>query len=131
MDTTLTQTVAGRPAMTMPGALLRLEGLGYLTVAVAAYAFLGHSWWMFALLLFAPDLVMLGYLFGPRVGALAYNVGHTSTLPLLLGLAGLLFGWALGGQFALIWLAHIGLARTLGYGLKHNDRFAHTHMGEV
>ena len=31
---------------------------------------------------------------------------------------------------ALVWLAHIGLDRLLGMGLKYNDRFAHTHLGD-
>jgi hypothetical protein len=31
---------------------------------------------------------------------------------------------------ALIWLAHIGLDRLLGTGLKYNDRFTHTHLGD-
>ena len=31
---------------------------------------------------------------------------------------------------ALVWLAHIGLDRLLGTGLKYNDRFAHTHLGD-
>jgi hypothetical protein len=31
---------------------------------------------------------------------------------------------------ALIWLAHIGLDRLLGMGLKYNDRFTHTHLGD-
>ena len=31
---------------------------------------------------------------------------------------------------ALIWLAHIGLDRLLGMGLKYSDRFTHTHLGD-
>jgi uncharacterized protein DUF4260 len=31
---------------------------------------------------------------------------------------------------ALIWLAHIELDRLLGMGLKYNDRFTHTYLGD-
>ena len=31
---------------------------------------------------------------------------------------------------ALVWLAHIGLDRLLGMGLKYNDRFTHAHLGD-
>jgi hypothetical protein len=31
---------------------------------------------------------------------------------------------------ALAWLAHIGLDQLLGMGLKYNDRFTHTHLGD-
>jgi hypothetical protein len=33
--------------------------------------------------------------------------------------------------FALIWLAHIGLDRTLGYGLKYPTFFEDTHLQRV
>jgi hypothetical protein len=29
----------------------------------------------------------------------------------------------------LVWLAHIGLDRLQGYGLKYDDSFQHTHLG--
>ncbi|MBC8076978.1 MAG: DUF4260 domain-containing protein [Chloroflexales bacterium] len=115
----------------MPGVLLRLEGLALFVGAVASYAYLGHSWALFALLLLSPDLTALGYLINLRVGSTAYNLAHTSSVPLLLGLASLLLGSPLGVQLALIWLAHIGMDRTVGYGLKYADSFKHTHLGEV
>jgi len=55
--------------------ILRLEGLGVLTAAIALYASLNTSWWLFAALLLAPDVFMIGYLAGPRLGALLYNMG--------------------------------------------------------
>jgi hypothetical protein len=32
---------------------------------------------------------------------------------------------------ALIWLAHIGMDRALGYGLKYPTTFKDTHLGHV
>lgn len=108
---------------------LRLEGAIVLAASLWGYATTGASWWLFAILLFAPDLSMLGYLSGPRLGAMVYNVGHVYLLPALLGGLGLWLDQPLCLSLALIWIAHIGLDRMLGYGLKTPDHFRHTHLG--
>lgn len=112
-----------------PRILLRLEGLLVLAGATMAYAWLGASWWMFALLFLIPDLSMLGYLVNRRIGAAIYNAGHSYLLPACLAA----FGWLsdLPNLFpiALIWVAHIGFDRAVGYGLKYPDAFKHTHLG--
>ena len=110
--------------------LQRLEGLAALALGVAAYAWLGQSWWVFALLFLAPDLAMLGYLRSPRLGALTYNLGHTYAAPAVLALAGLVLG-PLAYGVAAIWTAHIGFDRLLGYGLKLDSGFEHTHLGPI
>lgn len=131
MNNTISRLTQMPPRVTMPAVLLRLEGLALFVGALSVYAYLGHSWWLFALLLLAPDLGALGYLHSKRVGSLAYNLVHTESLPLLLGVASLLLGLPLGLQLALIWAAHIGMDRAVGYGLKYSDAFKHTHLGEV
>ena len=110
--------------------LQRLEGLAALALGVAAYAWLGQSWWVFALLFLAPDLAMLGYLRSPRLGALTYNLGHTYAAPAVLALAGLALG-PLAYGIAAIWTAHIGFDRLLGYGLKLEAGFEQTHLGPI
>lgn len=117
--------------MTRPTLLLRLEGLAALVAAVWGYALLGASWGWFAALLLAPDLSAVGYLRGPRVGAAVYNVAHTYAAPALLALASHLAGWAFGLPVALVWVAHIGVDRALGYGLKLPDGFHQTHLGPI
>ncbi len=109
--------------------LLRLEGLAVFLGAVSAYSWLGGSWPLFALLLLAPDLAMLGYRFGPGIGAAAYNAVHTYLTPAALGAAGLALGAPTMQALALIWIAHIGLDRALGYGLKYATGFGDTHLG--
>ena len=121
---------AGARGLSMPAALLHLEGIAVVVAAVTLYAVGGYSWWLFALLILAPDLAMAGYAFGPKVGAVVYNIVHTYALPVALGVAGLLTGWSLALPLALIWMAHIGIDRTLGYGLKYADGFKHTHLQE-
>jgi type IV secretory pathway VirB2 component (pilin) len=110
--------------------LQRLEGAAALGFAVIAYAQLGQSWLVFALLFFVPDLFMLGYLRSASFGAATYNLVHTYAAPALLSLLGLATGpLALG--LALIWLGHIGFDRMFGYGLKLPEGFEHTDLGPI
>ncbi|WP_420627672.1 DUF4260 family protein [Candidatus Leptofilum sp.] len=115
----------------MPHFLLRLEGTAVLITAIIFYNHNGFSWWWFALLLLAPDLAAVGYLHSEEVGSLCYNIVHTYVLPLALGLLAMLLGLELGLQLAIIWLAHIGLDRLVGYGLKYPDSFKTTHFSKV
>lgn len=110
---------------------LRLEGASVLVLAILFYADHGPGWLAFALLLLAPDLSALGYLAGPRVGAATYNVAHAYALPLLLLAYGYWGGAATAVGGALIWLAHIGMDRMLGYGLKLPSGFQDTHLGRI
>jgi hypothetical protein len=126
----------GREAMTdlaiaRPRVLLRLEGAAVLALAIAGYRAGGGNWWLFALLLFAPDVAALGYLAGTGVGAAIYNIVHTYALPLALLGYGLWGGSPLALSLALIWLAHIGMDRTMGFGLKYATAFKDTHLGRV
>ena len=111
--------------------LLRLEGLVIFGCAIALYADAGYSLLAFLLLILAPDLSMVGYLAGKRVGAIAYDVIHFEGLPLLLGTIGLISDSSVAVQVALIWLAHIGVDRALGYGLKYETDFKDTHLQRV
>jgi hypothetical protein len=111
--------------------LLRIEGLMLFCAATALYQASGASWWLFAILFLAPDLSFAGYLASPRLGAIAYNALHATVAPLLLGLASVLLQWPLAGSVALIWLAHIGIDRALGYGLKYPAGFGFTHLGGI
>ena len=104
----------------------------------------GGSWWLFGLLLLVPDASMPGYLAGlpcratlpgylagPRFGAAVYNAFHSYPLPAALAAFGLLGGFPLALAVALVWFAHIGMDRTLGYGLKYPTAFGDTHLGRV
>ncbi len=95
------------------------------------YHQLHANWLWFAALFLAPDLFMLAYLANKRVGALVYNLAHTYTVPLLvfgiLRFSGsIAYDWLI-----LIWVAHIGWDRLLGYGLKYETAFKDTHLQRV
>ena len=123
------QETSGSFLLARPAAMLRVEGATLFAVSVVLYWVSGGSWWLFALLLLAPDASMLGYLVGPRVGAMAYNAFHSYPLPAALAVVGLLAGAP--PAVALIWFAHIGMDRAVGYGLKYPTAFGDTHMGRV
>ena len=111
--------------------LLHLEGLALFVVAAVVYVDRDYNLWLVLILFLAPDLGLLGYLAGPRIGAAVYNAFHTTTIPLALGGAAFVTDWTLGIEIALIWLAHIGIDRAIGYGLKYEDAPKPTHMQRV
>ena len=120
-----------RSRQTAPGALLRVEGGVLLVTSALFYWVNGGSWVLFALLILAPDLSMLGYLFGTKVGAATYNLAHTYALPAGLAVFGVIAGSPLAVSVALVWFAHIGMDRLVGYGLKYTSGFRDTHLDRV
>ncbi|MFT4121704.1 DUF4260 domain-containing protein [Bradyrhizobium sp.] len=111
--------------------LLRLEGLFLFLGMTALYAAWGGSWTVYLLLFLAPDLSFLAYLSDARFGALAYNAAHSYMAPVTLMTLGFGFASPLTLSIALIWLAHIGVDRALGYGLKYSAGFGFTHLGRI
>lgn len=114
-----------------PGVMLRVEGGALLFASVGFYQSHGSGWLLFALLLFLPDLSMLGYLAGARAGAVVYNVFHAYPLPAALALFGAYSGVEAALSVALIWSAHIGMDRMFGYGLKYRSGFKDTHLNRL
>jgi hypothetical protein len=108
---------------------LRLEGLAILVVSVTAFANFHASWWLFAALFLVPDVSFLAYLVNPRVGAITYNALHSYIAPLFLGLTAYFAQASFLTSIALIWIAHIGFDRAVGYGLKYGSAFGDTHLG--
>ena len=111
--------------------LLRLEEVGLFLSSIYLFSILPFPWWVFPVLLLAPDLSMVGYLAGPRFGAVSYNVVHHRALALLLIGVGLRFGLPIVGLAGVIMFGHSSLDRALGYGLKFPDSFQHTHLGRI
>ena len=116
-------TVTGAPNIT-----LRAEGALVFAFATFGYSQMHISWVIYAVLFFTPDIFMLGYVANARVGSITYNVGHSYLAPAAL--------WALGwftvlpfvSAMALIWIAHIGFDRAVGYGLKYAAGFKINHL---
>lgn len=111
--------------------LLRVEALVALGAAVIAYRALGGTWGLFFAVFLVPDLSFAGYLMGPKAGAVAYNAMHSYAGPALLGALGVALAAPVLPQLALVWVAHVGFDRAMGYGLKAFSSFHDTHLGRI
>ncbi|MEN3350132.1 MAG: hypothetical protein V7632_3767 [Bradyrhizobium sp.] len=111
--------------------LLRLEGLALFVGMTVLYGVWDGSWLVYVLFFLAPDLSFAAYLAGPRVGAIVYNAAHAYLAPMALMTIGFASAEPLVLSVAMIWLAHIGIDRALGYGLKYSKAFGYTHLGRI
>ncbi len=118
-------------AWSMVRVLLHIEGLAVLLAVLFVYGRASGDWGAFVLLLLTPDLSAVGFLVNTRVGSMTYNSVHTYTLPIALGVLALAMDNITLLQLALIWTAHIGMDRTIGYGLKYPTAFKDTHLSRV
>lgn len=112
-----------------PKLVLRAESLVVFLAALAAFLVVDGRLWLLAVLALAPDLSMLGYLAGPRLGSRIYNAAHTYVGPIALGAVGVVAAAPLATSVALVWAGHIGADRAIGYGLKYPTAFGDTHLG--
>ena len=110
---------------------LRAEGAAAFAAGLAGFLFLGLPWWAFALLLLVPDVSMVGYLRGPRAGAIVYNVVHDLATGVTIAGVGLAIGSVPLAAAGAILVAHSGMDRLAGYGLKFPDSFHDTHLGRI
>lgn len=115
----------------MPRLLLRIEGAALTLAAVWMYHRIGGNWWLFAALILVPDVSFAGYLINTRIGAIAYNTMHVTLGPLVCAALGFLLPSFDLLSVALIWAAHVGIDRAVGYGLKYGAGFGFTHLGRI
>jgi len=111
--------------------LLKLEEFGLFFLSMFLFSELPFAWWIYPLFLLAPDLGMIGYALGPRVGAVTYNTTHHKGLAAALYAIGILFSNPVLALIGVIMLGHSSLDRVLGFGLKNGDSFQHTHLGWI
>lgn len=112
-------------------AWLRFEGLAALVVGLVLYAANEGSWLFLIPLILVPDVSVVGYLAGPRWGAVGYNLVHTwapGSLAIAIGIWLGSSAWLIVGA---ILVAHVGMDRAMGYGLKLPTSFQETHLGWI
>jgi len=85
---------------------------------------------VFPLLLFVPDIGMLGYLINTRAGAVLYNAVHHRAIAVALYIVGSLLILPVFQLAGVILFAHSSLDRVFDYGLKYSDAFRHTHLSD-
>jgi len=110
--------------------LLRIEEAFLFLLSIFLFSRIGYAWWWFPLLLFAPDVGMLGYLIHPKAGAYLYNFIHHRSVAVILYVLGVLLSISVLQLIGTILFAHSSLDRVFHFGLKYPDRFKHTHPGE-
>jgi hypothetical protein len=111
--------------------LLSLEELAVFGVSLFVFTTLHFDWWWLVILFLTPDISMLGYLFGNKVGANLYNLFHHKAFGIILFVVGSMIQFPWLQLSGVILLAHSSLDRVFGYGLKYADDFQHTHTGIV
>lgn len=111
--------------------LLHIEGFAVLALSLHFYGYSGFSWLLFFILFLAPDLSMLAYLMNNRMGAIVYNLFHTYSLAIVILFWGIMVSDDTVLAIGLIWSAHIGMDRMLGFGLKYPTAFKDTHLNRV
>jgi hypothetical protein len=125
--------------------IVKIEYLFAAVLVALFYVTVGHfDWWWLIVLFPIFDASMIGYIVNPHVGAITYNIVHSLVGPALLAL---IYIFTVGSTAAdtsrpyvadglllfitLIWLFHIFVDRALGFGLKHDEGFHHTHLGKI
>lgn len=111
--------------------LVRTEELVLFLWAIFLFAQLPYAWWWFPALLLLPDLGMLGYLAGNRIGAWTYNLAHHRGIAIGIYLLGVYLSVPLWQLAGIILFAHSTMDRVMGYGLKYEKGFKYTHLGEL
>jgi hypothetical protein len=117
--------------MSLPRIILHLEGAVVLVLATAAFFRLGFPWWWYLILMIAPDLSLLALAAGPRVGGIIYDLIHTTIWPLIIFGVGWWTGTDVAVAVGLGWLAHLGMDRMFGFGLRYPDGRKETHFGRI
>jgi len=119
-----------------PVLVQRLEGAALALAVVMLFSMAGFQWWWLLVFFLAFDFSALGYLGGPKLGALSYNLVHNYAVPATLlvvysalWLASLELRWL--AFLAGCWAFHVAVDRALGYGLKSSTGFEHTHLGLI
>lgn len=110
---------------------IKFEELMMFVASIILFYWGDFAWWWYPLLILAPDISMLGYLVNTKVGAFTYNIFHNKGIALIIELIGLYY---LNDYFivaGLILFGHASMDRILGYGLKFEDAFQHTHLGWI
>ena len=114
-----------------PKWLLHIEGLTVFIASIVIFSQIDGSWLWFVILLLAPDLSAVGYLANPRIGSWTYNFAHTYLTPIVIIALGYFSEQHTVLSIGIIWLAHIGIDRAVGYGLKYPTEFKETHLNRV
>lgn len=108
--------------------LLKIEEAFLFFLSIYLFSNLNFDWWWFPILLFTPDISILGYLINNNIGAIIYNIIHNKALSITFYIIGSIIKNPILQLIGIILLAHSSLDRVFHFGLKYKDDFKHTHL---
>lgn len=111
--------------------IIKLEELSLFLFGIYLFSQLNYAWWWFLVLILAPDLSMIGYAFGNKLGAFLYNLFHHKGIAILIYFSGIYFSNTTIQLAGIILFTHSSMDRMMGYGLKYEKGFKFTHLGEI
>lgn len=111
--------------------VIQLEEAAMFLLTIYLFSKLSFAWWWYPALILAPDLSMLGYVAGNKVGAISYNVVHHKAVAIAVYVAGLYWQNEVLQLTGLILFGHSSMDRMSGYGLKTYEGFKFTHLGQI
>ncbi len=111
--------------------LIRLKEAAMFGLSIVLIARLPYAWYWWLVWILAPDLSMLGYLGGNRVGAIVYNFVHHKGVAIVCYLLGMYLVNPALEYAGMILFGHSCMDRGMGYGLKYFTGFTDTHLGKI
>ena len=111
--------------------ILKWEEMAMFVLGIYLFSLLPYPWWLFLALILVPDIGMLGYLNNDRIGAIAYNIFHHKGIAITIYLLGIYLSLPLCQLAGIVLFSHSSLDRIFGYGLKYDEGFKFTHLGEI
>ncbi|OXB05760.1 DUF4260 domain-containing protein [Flavobacterium pectinovorum] len=111
--------------------VIKLEEAGLFILRIYLFSLLDYQWWWFLIFILAPDFSMLGYAFNNKTGAFMYNIFHHRGIAILIYLTGCYLKLESLQLVGVILFSHSAMDRMFGYGLKYEQGFKYTHLGEI
>ncbi len=111
--------------------VLKIEELALWGISIFGLYHFNAPWWCYLLLLLGPDISMLGYAGGNRIGAFTYNLFHHRAIAVLVYSIGFSTDNTMLQLTGIILFGHIAMDRFFGYGLKTMQGFKFTHLGTI
>lgn len=113
--------------------IIKTEEVAQMLAGITGLYFLhtGISWWWWIPLFFSPDISMLGYVAGPKAGAVTYNIFHHKGIAIIVAAIGVYMHNTTLTAAGILLFSHSSFDRMFGYGLKYPDSFQHTHLGMI
>jgi hypothetical protein len=111
--------------------ILKLEELAMFLFSIYLFNQLHFAWWWYLALILLPDIGMIGYALNNQIGAACYNLAHHKGIALAVYVTGLYVHSETAQLVGIVLFGHSSMDRMMGYGLKYNQGFRFTHLGEL